>query len=432
MSVYFLSFLLLKYSRIRSAVICIAAVSMSMLFELARISLAFDKVWPKVFVTISNILILQITALVLSKKKNSYTVFIGFSSSIFVLAGNITSCAVILATQSYPIAMAACTLVNTAVFICTDKLIKDICVHILSKEISIWMCIIPAMCYITFYLLLYFPVYFEQRPDIMFAAISLLITVVVMYILLIQYIYTKSSEKKLTWRNKELHAYIRGIQLQTDVTESAIQDCKAMRHDMRHKDQLLLELLHSKKYLEAAQVLQTDMKYLEKSYIANYCENAVINSILCGMAKKAEHMGIRFEIGCAIPKKQGINDYDLAIVTANLLENAMQAVSHLKQEERYIKVMLKNRKGEQFFVETKNPCHETIKFSKKTGMPLSSQGTGHGFGMVNVQKFIEKYHAQFDCYLEGGIFIVRILIHLNGGEGHPLPPAENIASTARH
>ena len=25
--------------------------------------------------------------------------------------------------------------------------------------------------------------------------------------------------------------------------------------------------------------------------------------------------------------------------------------------------------------------------------------------------FVEKYHAQFDCYVENQIFIVRILIH---------------------
>ena len=30
--------------------------------------------------------------------------------------------------------------------------------------------------------------------------------------------------------------------------------------------------------------------------------------------------------------------------------------------------------------------------------------------MISVQNFVEKYHAQFDCCMEGKMFIVRILV----------------------
>lgn len=96
MSIYFLSFLLLKYSKRKSVLICIFAVALSVLCEILRIYQAFDAAWPKLIVTIGNILTLQLTAVFLSKRKNSYAVFIGFSSSIFVLAGNIAACAALL------------------------------------------------------------------------------------------------------------------------------------------------------------------------------------------------------------------------------------------------------------------------------------------------------------------------------------------------
>lgn len=411
MSFYFLTFLLLKYSRLQSALICTLATAVSIVFEICRIYFAFESLWPKIYVTIANILVLQVTAFLISEQKNSYTLFIGFSSSNFVLTGNISSCAVLLVSKNYIAAMAVCTIINAACFICMYVTIRDICTNVLSKEISIWMCLIPAMCYITFYFMLYFPVYFEQRPESMYAAFSLLITVIVMYILLLQYIYSKSNQKKLLWRNKELHAYIRGIELQAQTVESAIHDFQIMRHDMRHKDNLLIELLQDQKYNDAKQILSKDIEYLDRSYLTIYCENTVINSLLYGMANQAENLGIQLKLSCTVPKSQEIDNYDLAILTANLLENSIQSVTDLKKEERFVALTMKNRAGESFFLEIKNPCHKKVKFSKKTGLPLSDQGSGHGFGMVSVQEFADKYHAQFDCYIEEDTFIVRILIN---------------------
>ena len=413
MSVYFLTFLLLRYSLLRSALICAAATMLSMLPEIARIHYAFNEAWPKVIVTLANILTLQITAILLAKRKDSYTIFIGFSSSIFVLAGNVSSCAVFLISQNPFAAMVTSALINFIVFLCMNYMIKDICKNLVSRESSFWICVIPAMCYITFYLMLYFPVSFEQNPTNMYAAGSLLVTVVVLYILLMQYISAKSSQKRLLWRNRELHAYIRGIELQTNATQAAIQDFRIMRHDMRHKDHLLMELLRDKKYREAEQMLDRDIAYLEQPYLITYCENIIMNSLLYGMAKQAETMKIHLHVSCSVPKQQQIDDFDLAILTANLLENAIQATSKLDPKQRRISLTLKNRNGESFFLEMQNTCSGSVLFCKKTGLPLSKKGGDHGIGMLSVKEFVAKYHAQFDCYLQEQTFIVRILIPLS-------------------
>lgn len=412
MSAYFMTFLILKYSKTTSALLCTAAVTVCVLLEIYRINLSFEAPLLKIFMSIIQIPILQSCALLLSQKKDSYALFIGFSSSNFVLAGNITACAVFLITQNNYPAMAVCTLCNIFVFLCMYYMIKEICLKLLSRESSIWMCLIPAMCYITFYLMLYCPVSFEQRPEIMYSAGSLIITVVVMYILLIQYVSAKSSKKDLYWRNKELHAYIHGIELQTDAAKAAIEDIRLMRHDMRHKDHLLMELLHSQKYTEAEQMLHKDLEYLDRPYLVTYCENIVINSILSGMAKKAENRKIDLRISCVLPPQQEINDYDLAILIANLTENAIQAASKLMPEERLIFLTIKYKQGERIFLEIQNPFHEQIKFSKKTGLPISTQGGEHGLGMKSVQEFVSKYHAHFDCLTEQQMFVVRILIPL--------------------
>ncbi len=410
MMLYFLSFLLLKYPALKSALICAASAAAAVVIEMARIHLTFHAVIPKLIVTSLNIIILQGTALLLSKKKDAYALFIGFSSSNFVFAGNIISCGVILVWKSQALAMAACTLANGVVFFIMAVWIRDICVHMLSKEISIWMCVIPAMSYITFFFILYCPVSFEERPESIIAALSLLVTLVALYVLLIHYIYVKSKEKSLIWKNTTLTAYLSGVEAQSDAVNGAIREFSVMRHDMRHKDSLLIELLRGGNYSEAERILQKDIEYLDQKQPSAYCDHIVLNSILSGMAKKARQRRARLHIFCSVPKEIAVNDYDLAMLTANLVENALQAAEKLKEEERIVTLTVKSRDGGAFFFEIQNPCEKKVFFSKKTGLPCSRRGLGHGYGMISVQNFVEKYHAQFDCCMEGKMFIVRILV----------------------
>ncbi len=409
MSCYFMAFLLLKYSKLQSFIICTTSILLSTILELCRIHYFYDSLWAKIVVTVANILIMQSTALILSNKKDSYALFIGFGSSNFVLAGNLAACAVFLLFEGTSYALITCVCTNSVVFVCIYLMIGKISKTLLSKEISIWMCLIPALFYVTFYLLLYFPVSFEENPENMYVAGSLLFTVVVMYVLLIRYIHTKSEETKLMINNQGLFAYIRGIELQIDATESAIRKFQIMRHDMRHKDHLLIELLHDQKYQEAEKLLQKDIEYLDQTHYIIYCENTVLNSILCNMVKRAHNQDTQLSISCAVPKKQNIDDYDLAILTANLLENALQAVAKLEKSQRNVTFTLKTVTTKNFFLEILNPCNEQVHFSKKTGLPLSNQEGEHGYGMLSVQEFVKKYHAHLDCYLENQIFTVRIL-----------------------
>ena len=100
MSLYILLFIPLKYSYKKSIFICILSNSSMVLVEFFRIKFAFDVVWLKIIITIINIVIIQFTALLLAKKKNSYALFIGLSSSDFVFGGNILACFIFLFTKN--------------------------------------------------------------------------------------------------------------------------------------------------------------------------------------------------------------------------------------------------------------------------------------------------------------------------------------------
>ena len=160
-----------------------------------------------------------------------------------------------------------------------------------------------------------------------------------------------------------------------------------------------------------AQLKDEDIETLKNQKLMTYCNNVIINSILCGMQKKAEEMNVTLTILSFVPEHQNFNDYELAMLIANLTENAMQAVMDLEEKERVVTLKIKNRKEEQLLLEITNPCYKKIVFSEKSGLPISNQGEGHGYGMISIQEFVKKYNAEFDCYVENQKFIVRILIH---------------------
>ncbi len=408
--IYFLQFLLLKYSYKKSVFICIISTILAVGVEILRIQYAFDIGWVKLIGSGSQIIIIQATALLLSKKKDSYTVFIGFSSSNFVLEGNVLACGVWVFFKNLTAAMITCTLVNIVVFIFLNYTIREICRNVISKEILWWLCLIPAMCYITFYLLLYFPVQFEQNRESIFVAVSLMLMVILFYVLILKYIYARLEEKQMVWKNRAMYAYVEGIALQLEQIEAVKKELQIIRHDMRHKDQLLMELIQNQKWKEVKEVLANDIEHLDTQYFATYCENSIINCILYSMEKKAKNLGIRLSIKSVVPEEQKVDNYELAVLIANLIENAIHAVQKLKEEEQIIKFMIKNRGGEYLLLEVRNLCDEKVKFSRKTGLPISEQGLEHGFGMVSVQEFVKKYQAEFDCYIENREFVVRIFI----------------------
>lgn len=408
--IYFLLFLLLKYSYKKSILICSISTILTVGIEILRINYAFEIGWIKPIASILQIIIIQSTALLLSEKRNSYTFFIGLSSSNFVLEGNVLACGVVVFFKNYRVAMITCTLTNLIVLIWLTCTIREICRNIISKEILWWLCLIPCMCYVTFYFLLYFPVHFEQNRESIFVAIFLMLMVICLYVLILKYIYSRLEEKRLVWRNNAMYAYVQGITLQSEDIAAAKKELQIIRHDMRHKDRLLIELIQNQKLKEAEEVLYNDMEYLGEKRFVTYCENNIINCILCSMERKAKSLGIVLHIKSVVPEEQKVDDYELAILIANLIENAIHAVQKLKEEERIVEFMIKNRNGEYLLLEVKNLCDEKIKFSRKTKLPISNQGLEHGVGMISVQEFVKKYQAEFDCYIENREFIVRIFV----------------------
>ena len=84
----------------------------------------------------------------------------------------------------------------------------------------------------------------------------------------------------------------------------------------------------------------------------------------------------------------------------------MHAVTKLPVEKRIVHLSI-FEKGNHLLILQKNPASETPVFSN--GIPVTT-AKNHGIGVQSVIYYVEKEHGQYQFYMEGEDFIVRIIL----------------------
>lgn len=182
-----------------------------------------------------------------------------------------------------------------------------------------------------------------------------------------------------------------------------------LRHDMRHKINIVSQLVEEGHYGEALNVLDNTDKELEKSRPEKYCENIYINSVLIMHRRTAENNRIPVAYSIDIPEEIGINVYELSVVMSNLIENAINACLKIPEhKDRYITVKARSTQ-DNLVLEIVNSCISKAEIGKN-GMPVTDKA-GHGIGSISIEAFINKYNGMIDFVAEENRFTARVLVN---------------------
>lgn len=149
-----------------------------------------------------------------------------------------------------------------------------------------------------------------------------------------------------------------------------------------------------------------NMFYIQKMLDAIPCvvdvDNRVVNIILNEYIQAAKNEEIEVYLDVSVPRELFVTAVDLYILLGNTLENAIEACSTVPISERRISVKLKTH-NDILFYEIDNP------FNK--GHLQRHRDKGHGYGLRNVQRCVEKYKGVMSINKKDGIF--RLTAHLN-------------------
>lgn len=177
------------------------------------------------------------------------------------------------------------------------------------------------------------------------------------------------------------------------------EQTKAFRHDIANHLSVLAGLLNcgkldeSKAYLQRLRTASDSLSFPWKT------GNPVVD-ILLG-EKLGLTAGITAEVSVILPKTCGIDSFDLCVIFANALDNAINACQSTKGPGSIC--IRGERQGDFYMLTFKNSCSEEA---------MSPAGTG----LSNIRTVTEKYHGTMTVEKAGCYFSLDVLLNIS------LPP----------
>ncbi len=138
--------------------------------------------------------------------------------------------------------------------------------------------------------------------------------------------------------------------------------------------------------------------------------NVMIDAILNSKLSLARSRQISIHAKAVVPQALTVSELDLCVILGNLLDNAMEACGLIENEaDRFIRVYI-DVKQNHLYLSVTNTSGGQVR--KQNGQYLTSKSGMHGFGLLRVDRLIDKYGGYIKRRDEEGAFTSEILLPL--------------------
>lgn len=176
-------------------------------------------------------------------------------------------------------------------------------------------------------------------------------------------------------------------------------EIRRLKHDLANHLQVLSALSAKQKDAYIRELLDNSVLY----QTLKYCNDDIVNVILSAKASAMGMYGIDFHVKAEIQKPLPLEKTDICAVFGNALDNAVEYVSRLEQDMRYINLEARLGRG-MFVLKVVNPCMELISGNELPPTTKKDKGA-HGLGLKSIRQIAEKYDGGLELKTEGGEFI---------------------------
>ena len=150
--------------------------------------------------------------------------------------------------------------------------------------------------------------------------------------------------------------------------------------------------------------------YIATVRAEQYCRHILTNYLLLMFEERFEKIGADFRCKAVLPSKLGINDADIASVLNNILQNALDAVSLLPEDQRWVEIMIRMEKN-VVRIDCRNPYIKEPRVADNGLFHTTKEdGTRHGLGLQIIYETAEKYGGVAVPLFAEGVFEIRVAI----------------------
>ena len=257
--------------------------------------------------------------------------------------------------------------------------------------------------------LLNFAAIYVHREFQLWGLITTIVVFVLADIALVAFIRMTAKSAKLEVRTELLEEQIGSQKEYYKQLTDSYEKVRKMRHDIDNHLYTIQALLASgeTKEAEAYNARMTGLADLSSDF--DQCRNKVVASYLEKKKEDLETAQIPFETSIVMPEECGIENPDLICVLGNLLNNAQEASTGLKDgfisleisyKEPYLSICVKNRMEEQA---RKEKIRRIAELERGIGMSILEEMAQQYDGDFRVKS--EKNVFQADLVLKGKSYV---------------------------
>lgn len=245
----------------------------------------------------------------------------------------------------------------------------------------------------------------EVRTSLLssFSIIALILSNVFIF-----YVFERQGEIEQT---KERLKFIQD-QLQSQVEHykelyDAQQETRRIWHDMKNSLMAVSGYISNNENQEALAYIDDLCGSVSKAIHIVDTGCPAIDAILKAKIQKAENSGAVLQYNIVLPKSLNVDMLDLAVLLANGLDNAVEAVENIEQANRVVTLNIMPRQ-DYIFIMISNPAKGNLNVNElKT---TKSDKLNHGFGLENIRTIANKYGGDVNIEYQDTRFTLSVVL----------------------
>jgi two-component system, LytTR family, sensor histidine kinase AgrC len=237
----------------------------------------------------------------------------------------------------------------------------------------------------------------------------LIILEIFAYISIFFSLKTISAEYAQKEENIRIQASEKLLQAELSTYDEFINYTRQYRHDIRHHNAVIRELLSNHDINEALSYLNEFDDSIAETALKQYCNNPVANAIFRLYENRLQADRIDFIVNANISEVLPLTAPEHGGLLSNLLENAWIACQSCAETGRFIAISADTTEN-QLFLEVKNSVKNQVRFID--GLPVSTKKDG-GTGSKSILRVVGAHNGMCRFKQEGNVFIVQIVLPLS-------------------
>lgn len=234
------------------------------------------------------------------------------------------------------------------------------------------------------------------------ALIFLLISnIMIFYIVDKQYEIISAKEKLKT---SEI-LFINQKQYYDDVFKSQ-QEVRKTRHDLKNLFIALLSELNNGNAFEAQHIIENKLNEMNQTVdISNDIDN-MVDAVIYSKMEDAKKSCIELNVKKNINRPVNIESLDLAVLVANILDNAIEATTAVSKKRKIDFSLF--TENDSLIILSQNPTVNS--FSGNKPKTTKKDKKHHGFGILSIESVTKKYNGDYILECEDGMATATVIL----------------------